>query len=179
MSTRVVILGLLRERPLHGYEIKQIIEEHMGDWTAIAFGSIYYALDKLAEEGYIEKVATEQEESRPSRHIYRITARGRGEFLRLLRDLWRTPERQYFDFDIALFFITALPREEILTYLRGRSAGLESTLAHLDAHQTEQREQPEIPAVADAIFEHSRVHIEAELRWVKDLLCKVEQGLYP
>ncbi len=179
MSTRLVILGLLRERPLYGYEIKQIIEEHMGDWTAIAFGSIYYALDKLADEEFVQKVATEQEGGRPSRHICRITARGRGEFLRLLRDLWRTPERQYFDFDIALFFITALPREEILTYLRGRIAGLESTLAQLDAHQTEQRAQPEVPAVAEAIFDHSRVHMEAELAWVRDLLRKVEQGLYP
>ena len=49
MSVRLVLLGLLHERPLYGYEIKQIIEEHMGDWTSIAFGSIYFALDKLAE----------------------------------------------------------------------------------------------------------------------------------
>jgi Fe2+ or Zn2+ uptake regulation protein len=58
MSVKLVILGLLRERPLYGYEIKQIIEEHMGDWTSIAFGSIYFALDKLAKEGFVEKVAT-------------------------------------------------------------------------------------------------------------------------
>jgi len=53
MSVRLVILGLLCDRPLYGYEIKQIIEEHMGDWTSIAFGSIYFALDKLAEEGFV------------------------------------------------------------------------------------------------------------------------------
>ncbi len=50
MSTRLVILGFLRERSLHGYEIKQLIEDRMGDWTSIAFGSIYFALSKLAEE---------------------------------------------------------------------------------------------------------------------------------
>jgi len=51
MSTRLVILGLLRERPLYGYEIKHVIEDHMGDWTSIAFGSIYFALGKLTEIG--------------------------------------------------------------------------------------------------------------------------------
>ena len=61
MSTRLVILGLLRDRPLYGYEIKHIIEEHMGDWTSIAFGSIYFALNKLAEEDFIEKTGTTQE----------------------------------------------------------------------------------------------------------------------
>jgi DNA-binding PadR family transcriptional regulator len=35
------------------YEIKHIIEEHTGDWTSIAFGSIHFALRKLAEEGFI------------------------------------------------------------------------------------------------------------------------------
>ncbi|MGC9358039.1 MAG: PadR family transcriptional regulator, partial [Anaerolineae bacterium] len=123
MSTRLVILGLLRERPLHGYEIKHIIEDHMGDWTSIAFGSIYYALGKLEEDGFIEQVATEQEGNRPSRNVYQITKEGRAEFLYLLRELWREPERQYFDFDFALFFAEALPREEMLTYLRGRVIG--------------------------------------------------------
>jgi DNA-binding PadR family transcriptional regulator len=47
-----------RNRPLHGYELKHIVEQHMGDWTNIAFGSIFFALGKLAEEGYIEQVAT-------------------------------------------------------------------------------------------------------------------------
>lgn len=53
---------LLRRRPLYGYEIKQIIEEHMSDWTSIAVGSIYFAIDKLAEEGFIEKTSVEQSE---------------------------------------------------------------------------------------------------------------------
>ena len=85
MTVRLVILGLLRERPLHGYEIKQIIEEHMGDWTSVAFGSIYFALDKLAEERFVEKIAVEQKGNRPSRSVYQMTAAGRDEFLRLLR----------------------------------------------------------------------------------------------
>ena len=179
MSTRLVVLGLLREQPLYGYEIKHIIEEHMGDWTNIAFGSIYYALGKLEEEGFVEQVATEQEGNRPSRSVYEITDAGREEFLRLLRELWRTLERQYFDFDLALFFMGALPHEDALAYLRGRAAGLEATLAHLDEHQAEQGAQPEVPPIAGAIFDHSRMHIEAELAWTRKLVEKVERGEYP
>ena len=76
MSTRLVILGLLRERPLYGYEIKHIIEDHMGDWTNIAFGSIYFALKKLAEEGFVERAAVEREGNRPSRTVYQLTPAG-------------------------------------------------------------------------------------------------------
>ena len=69
MSTRLVLLGLLRDRKLYGYELKHIIEDHMGDWTSIAFGSIYFALNKLSEEGLIEKVAVEKPGKRPSRCV--------------------------------------------------------------------------------------------------------------
>ena len=108
MSTRLVILGLLRDRPLYGYELKQIIEEHMGDWTNIAFGSIYYALGKLDEEGLIEQVAVEQEGRRPSRSVYQITAAGQAEFLRLLREVWGEVERHYYALDIGLVLLHML-----------------------------------------------------------------------
>ena len=94
LSTRLVILGLLQWRPLYGYEIKQIIEERMGDWTDIAFGSIYFALDKLTDEGLIERVSIEQKGNRPSRSVYEITDAGRTEFLNLLRQTWQELDRQ-------------------------------------------------------------------------------------
>jgi DNA-binding PadR family transcriptional regulator len=179
MSTRLVILGLLRERPLYGYEIKHIIEDHMGDWTSIAFGSIYFALGKLAEEGFVEKIATEQEGSRPSRTVYQITEAGQAEFLRLLREVWSDVERHYFTFDIGLFFVEALPIQEAKNFLRGRVAQLEAIIQYLDVHQEEQLGREEVPRLAAAVFDHSRVHFQAELAWTRDLLDKVERGEYP
>lgn len=179
MSTRLVILGLLRERPLHGYEIKQIITEHMDDWTNIAFGSIYFALGKLAEEGFVEIAAVEQEGNRSSRSIYQITPAGEAEFLRLLREIWGSLERTYFDFDIGLFFMHALPVSEIQGFMQARVAQLEGVLQHLNQHQAEQMSNDEVPAQARAIFEHSRIHLEAELNWSRALLEKVERGAYP
>ncbi|PKO14362.1 MAG: hypothetical protein CVU39_15105 [Chloroflexi bacterium HGW-Chloroflexi-10] len=61
MIVRLVILGLLRDRPLYGYEIKQVIEEHMSDWTSIAFGPIYFALDKLVEKGFVKKISPDMQ----------------------------------------------------------------------------------------------------------------------
>jgi DNA-binding PadR family transcriptional regulator len=179
MSTRLVILGLLRERPLYGYEIKSIIEDHMGDWTNIAFGSIYFALGKLSDEGVIEKVATEQAGNRPSRSIYQITKAGRDEFLRLLRLVWVRFDRQFYPFDIGLFFMDALPQDEIIGHLQNRVTQLEMILLHLDEHQSEEMVNDEIPALAKAIFDHTRVHIQAELVWTQDILAKVEAGEYP
>jgi DNA-binding PadR family transcriptional regulator len=178
MSTRLVILGLLRDKALYGYEIKQIIEEHMNDWTSIAFGSIYFALDKLAEEGLIKKVATEQEGNRPSRTVYQITSAGVDEFFRLLRGTWSEVERSYYSLDIGLFFLAALPPEEIKTYVQQRIQYLQTVLQHLPAHEHSALKDEGVPPVARAIFSHSIIHTKAELEWSQDLLIRIENGEY-
>jgi len=176
MSTRLVILGLLRERPLYGYEIKQIIEEHMGDWTSIAFGSIYFALDKLAEETYVEKIGVEQPGNRPSRSVFQITNAGRDEFKRLLHETWAEVERAYFSIDVGIFFMDALSPHEVQGYLRKRIAMLEGVLRHLDEHQKEEMQNPEVPRRATMIFSHTLLHTRAELEWTRNLLEGVEKG---
>ncbi len=179
MSTRLVILGFLRGRPQYGYEIKQMIEHVMGDWTNIAFGSIYFALKKLAEEEFVEKVGTEQEGGRPSRTVYQITDAGRDEFMHLLRKVWDNVERQTFDFDIGLSFMGALPIEEVAGYLRKRVTHLEHILHYLDAHQAEELADEHVPnRLVSAVFDHHRLHLQAELDWTRGLLQSVEQGVY-
>ena len=174
MSVRLVLLGLLHDRPLYGYEIKQIIEEHMGDWTSIAFGSIYFALDKLSGEKFVERVATEQDGNRPSRSIYQITASGEEEFLRLLRESWQNIEREYYEIDICLFFLHRLSNAEVKGFLRARLTRLERAVAQLQLHKAEQLNQVDIPVQARAIFSHAMVHIQSEFNWTKELLAGME-----
>ena len=175
MSTRLVILGLLRDRPLHGYEIKHVIEDHMGDWTNIAFGSIYVALKKLAEEGFVEQLAVEQEGSRPARTVFQITEEGRVEFLRLLRSVWKDVERHYYGIDIGLAFLDALTDTEVKGYLEARIEQLEESIRHLSEHQETVLAIPEVPRRAIAVFQHSRLHLEAELTWTLGLLVDFER----
>jgi DNA-binding PadR family transcriptional regulator len=172
MTVRLVLLGLLCERPLYGYEIKQIIEEHMGDWTSIAFGSIYFALDKLAQEEFVKKIVIEQPGNRPSRSVYEITESGRAEFFRLLRESWQSVEREYFDIDVCLFFIDRLPEQEVQKYLQMRKSRLEKSLEYLLMHEKEQTANPSVPVQAVAIFNHTKMHLKSELDWTISLLNK-------
>jgi DNA-binding PadR family transcriptional regulator len=178
MSTRMVILGFLRERPLYGYEIKQLIERIMGDWTDIAFGSIYFALKKLDEEGFVEKKGPEQKNAgRPSRTVYQITSAGRKEFLRLLRGVWGNVQRQSFAFDLGLSFIGALSDEEIRSNLRQRAARLERMLEYLTSHESEQLKDEHVPKhLVSTVFAHHRVHMQAELDWTRKLLEGIDRG---
>lgn len=166
-NVHIVILGLLCDKPLHGYEVKHIIEEHMGDWTDIKFGSIYFALGRLKDEGKVEVLEEAQSGNRPVRKVYQITDKGRQEYLRLLRALWRDEKRSLYSLDIAMFFMHSLPQEEILQYIEARAFGCEQALKHVVAHEAEQNQNVHLPKQAKYIFEHSKMHLEAELNWLK------------
>jgi DNA-binding PadR family transcriptional regulator len=111
--------------------------------------------------------------------VYQITDAGREEFMHLLRQVWREVERPRYAFDIGVFFMQALSKDEIVECLEGRVAQLEGTLGYLEAHRAERLADPRVLRFANAIFDHGKVHLEAELAWTRDLLAKVEQGQYP
>lgn len=174
-NVHIVILGLLCKQSLHGYEVKHIIEEHMGDWTDIKFGSIYFALAKLKDEG---KVAIEKETrngKRPIRKVYRITEKGRQEFLRLLKMMWAQQKSSLYPLDIAVFFMNSLPKKEILKLMYARIDSCEKELDYLAGHENEHKQNPNIPRQAIYIIEHSKVHMEAELTWLKKVAADLER----
>lgn len=176
MSTiRLVLLGVLCEKPMHGYEIKHIIEEHMGDWTDIKFGSIYFALSKLAEEHSVEISEEGREGNRPSRTVYRITERGKREYIRLLRELWVSKDRTLYPFDIALFFINSLPKEEVAGYLEVQIKNTDESIAYLKQHAAQMSDNPHIPAQARAIVSHTLRHLEAERNWLTEVQEQLDE----
>jgi DNA-binding PadR family transcriptional regulator len=170
VSVRLLMLGLLRNGSLHGYEIKRIIETEMGDWANVAAGSIYFALDKLASDALIEEKEISQDGGRPARTIYGITAAGRAEFERLLRETWGTIDRQSFPLDIGVAFMESLSREELRSFLEGRVRTLEGILSGLQEHQKEIERNTEVPTQARFIFSHHRRHYQAELEWTREVL---------
>ena len=176
MSVKTVILGFLRYGPLHGYELKRRIEHDMGDWADIRFGSIYFALEKLTEEGFVTGETQESESNRPSRIVYTITDKGREEYLVLLRELWQDRTRTRHPLDVAIAFIRDLPEDEVRGYLRDRLAYLEQALAYVMQHEEETMAQPQVPRESRFIFSHTRYQLAAERDWTRAVLGEL-QGL--
>src|SRR5262245_64032145 len=55
----LVILSLLAERPMHGYEVNAELERREArDWVAISRPQIYYSLDKLTRLGLLLETAS-------------------------------------------------------------------------------------------------------------------------
>ncbi|MFF2632776.1 PadR family transcriptional regulator [Microbacterium sp. NPDC058021] len=72
-DVRIAVLSLLAERPMHGYQIIQEIEERSGGSWKPSAGSVYPTLQLLADEGLITA------EEANGRKTYALTEAGRAE----------------------------------------------------------------------------------------------------
>jgi DNA-binding PadR family transcriptional regulator len=173
--TKLVVLGILKRQPLHGYELKRIIQQEMGDWTNIAFGSIYFALQQLTKEGCIKPSDPEKQDARPAKIIYEITPLGEKEFLELLSGVWKNHERQYFALDLGLFFANFLKKADREKYLRKQLAVIKEAYRHVKKHREAEVAGQHFPLETDAIFLHTLHHMKAEYSWLQGLLGKMEK----
>lgn len=113
--TAYVILGMLRNGPKSGYEIKSVVDHSTRFFWAASYGQIYPELKRLAAAGLVE--GTEEPRGGRRRTVYRLT--GRGE--KALKGWLRRPPGTYELRDeglLKLFFAGALPAGEAVELVR-------------------------------------------------------------
>jgi DNA-binding PadR family transcriptional regulator len=73
----LVLLSLLAERPMHGYQANAELERReIRDWAGISRPQVYYSLEKLARTGLIRSLETDEPASGPERSSFETTAKG-------------------------------------------------------------------------------------------------------
>ena len=79
MSVKYAILGLLHYKDMHGYRIKEVIENEFGFMWSINYGQIYPNLKQLEKEGLVTKIDVAQKNV-PDKKLYSITEKGKTAF---------------------------------------------------------------------------------------------------
>src|SRR5918992_3312115 len=75
--------------PLHGYGIARRIEQTSGDLLSINYGTLYPALLKLEQEGYVSSEWGTSDNNRKAKY-YKLTRAGRRQLSREAREWERT-----------------------------------------------------------------------------------------
>jgi len=74
----LVLLSLLAEQPMHGYQANLELERReVRDWAAISRPQVYYSLEKLASQDLLRAMKSEGPAAGPDRNVYATTAKGR------------------------------------------------------------------------------------------------------
>jgi DNA-binding PadR family transcriptional regulator len=88
----LVLLSLLAERPMHGYQANLELERReIRDWAGISRPQVYYSLEKLAGAGLIRGLETGEPAAGPERSAFETSAKGRAALAEALeREEWTT-----------------------------------------------------------------------------------------
>jgi DNA-binding PadR family transcriptional regulator len=74
----LVILSLLAERGMHGYQVNLELERRtVRDWARISRPQVYYSLEKLAAAGLIRAGENDEPAAGPERRVFETSGKGR------------------------------------------------------------------------------------------------------
>lgn len=185
----LAILGLLKEQPLHGYELKKQLGDTLGSLWGISYGSLYPALRRLERDGEIEIVEPDlpavvipatgslagdlaaarlrrpTKPARRTRKAYRITTVGDARLSQLLLDDAAAGDDER-TFVLKLAFCRHLEPAARLELLERRRAALADRLS---------RSRRTAPGRGDhytrSLFEHRAQTTQRDLEWVETLIA--------
>jgi len=173
----LVLLSLLAERPMHGYQANLELERRqVRDWAAISRPQVYYSLEKLAGLGMIRAAGSDEPAAGPERSVYSTTARGRAALADSLEneDWARQRDRPPFLTWVALswqarpgVFERQLKRRQ--KFLEEELAREEATLRAIRA-EVGHRFHEAVWAVSLTIQQ-----FRTELRWTQKLAREIQQ----
>ncbi len=160
-NAEYAVLGLLVERPRHGYDLEEVIQQRgMREWTELAFSSIYFVLNRLEKKGF---ASSDRDPRKKTRKIYSPTASGRDAFHRTTIASLEAPHPLYPSILLGLSNWPAVSPREGVGALARRLAALQSIRANVEAAQS--RAQP-APAFVTAVFDYSLTQLQAEIDWL-------------
>lgn len=166
----LLLLGLLREKPKHGYDIKLKIQEILSLFAGVELKSIYYPLRILERKGLVAKRASKAGR-RPQRFVYSLTPKGKSRFNELLSKSLLQVKRPQFSLDLSLYFLHYLKPKIAGRRLRARQAILNRIAKGLE-EMIKNRPQKEPPAL-NRILEHNLKMLKAEAAFLAQLTTSI------
>ncbi|MDN4475114.1 PadR family transcriptional regulator [Demequina sp. SYSU T00192] len=168
----LAILGILRDQPLHGYQIRKRLGAELGPFRALSYGSLYPCLRRMVEAGLIESAGEEPAgaspaSSRRARIAYSLTDAGR---TRLAEELASAGASSWDDdaFDVRFSLFAHTDAATRLRILEGRRSRLSERLEEVAEGLKRMHERHD--AYTAELQRHGLEQVEREISWLDRLI---------
>jgi DNA-binding PadR family transcriptional regulator len=173
MSVRYALLGLLAQRPRHGYELHAAFEAFMGGaatWN-VKPAQVYATLARLQDSGDVEEHPDGPD---PERRVFAVTEDGRARLAEWLST--PTPaEHQRQEVFVKLMLALATGEVSPLAVIRAQRARLYQELHELTALRSAADPQRKLAYIL--LLDSARMHLEADLRWLDMVEARLDEIL--
>ena len=117
MSIKFAVLGIIAERPLHGYAIRTEFETRFADIRELGYGQVYQVLAGLARSGYI---VGHRETRAVTRITYSVSPSGRAALRGWLAGANLQPRGFHDDIFFRMQFVQQESALHLLTLIAGQ-----------------------------------------------------------
>ena len=173
MTVRNALLGLLAQRPRHGYELRTAFEALVGGeeiWD-VKPAQIYTTLARLEESGLIRQDSVEQDAG-PEKRIYSLTPSGQAE-LAAWYETGVEGEHQRDEFYIKLMLSLSSDGADPYEVIHAQRGKLYQELHDLTARRT--RADPDSELAQIFLLDKMVMHTEADLRWLDMIESRLDE----
>jgi DNA-binding PadR family transcriptional regulator len=164
----LAILGLLKERSMHGYQLSKRLTDALGGFWRVSYGSLYPTLKRLERDGAVEQVFDGVAVGR-RKNVYRITDKGEELFLELLQEAGQDTSTEENRFRVRLAFFKYLAPDARIRLLERRRAHLEERLSTITTSLASTRERFDTYTLS--LMQHGRETTEQDIAWLNGLIA--------
>lgn len=166
MSMQIVILGLLKKKEYHPYEMKKVILEHKWDQLfPVTDGNLYHAIRKLEKHKWIQAEKQEQVNNRPSRTVYQITEEGKNQLSEEIIEVFKKRMPEPRSLYPALLFIES-------PEVPAAAEHIKSWISELKAESEVKHDYQDV--IPNLIQEHYKGLNEFYMNWLNEILDALE-----
>ncbi|TCM51595.1 PadR family transcriptional regulator [Kribbella sp. VKM Ac-2568] len=175
----MAVLALLNERPMHAYEMFQLLMSREEDrLIKVRLGTVYHTVERLAGQQLVEATGTERAGNRPERTTYAITAAGDAALRRRISDAIETPAYEYPLFPVALSEAHNLPAGETVRVLNRRLELLRKQVDDIEA-TIERVRTEDVDEAYWFVADYLRTQAVAERDWLQTIVNRIESKDLP
>jgi len=172
MTKEVLLLGLLKKKPMYGYEIMQLVDDELTNFAPITSGSVYHNLKTLEKKGLVSKTVV-KDTAHPEKQIFEITPKGADTFNQLIQLNVTNFERPLLALDVSLYFLENSDKKQVLLELRELLTKLREHHAKAEAFRDELARRGAAYHIV-SIPEHYLAHSKAEIGFLENFIMGME-----
>lgn len=179
MALREVILTVLTQGRMTGYEITKNFDDVLSYFWRASHQQVYRELGRLSDDGCVAHELVEQD-GKPNKKIYRLTDRGREELAGWVAAETELPRPQY-DLLVKLLAAPSVGGDVLLPEIERQQAGTEAFLALLRAKheacvQLPDENLSEYDRILFLALRRGLLLVEAQLEWLGEARAYFKSG---
>jgi DNA-binding PadR family transcriptional regulator len=164
LSLRYGVLGLLKEEPLHGYEVKNRFEGMLGGTWEVNVGQIYTTLQRLERDGLVRPVGARGDRGKQT---YELSPDGRKALDQWLAQPDAGPQQLREDIYVKLLLAARIANGDLQGMLARQKRSYLQRLR--DLNRVEERARRDGRVDLARLVRGALLHTEADLKWIDEL----------